>query len=349
LRWNEQARAAFEESPGLVAARQAAYSSAWHATLLVFEGRLAEAVSCGEQAVAAAEAANDPEAMGEACFAMGIALNDLGKQEAESYLQRSLEAFERSGNLVRQAGLLSDLGVYCRTEGRWDEALSFYERARDVAQKVGSAVTASLARMNAAEVLTDRGEWKEAEALLLETLNLWKASLYHSYLAECLWWLGRVSLRLGRFEDALKRLEEAKAGYMRIGAEGDIPPVDACIAECHVAMGNPDGALGLVRGMLSRASEANGVARVVPLLERIQGHALLRQGDLWSARDALDASLEAAKERRDLYETALTMLSLIELDRLEGVEPPLELIDESRSLIASLKVRAVPPVPLPQT
>ena len=41
------------------------------------------------------------------------------------------------------------------------------------------------------------------------------------------------------------------------------------------------------------------------------------------------------------------MLSLIELDRLEGVEPPLEMLNESRSLLASLKVRAVPPVPRP--
>ncbi len=41
------------------------------------------------------------------------------------------------------------------------------------------------------------------------------------------------------------------------------------------------------------------------------------------------------------------MLSLIELDRLEGVEPPLEMVNETRALLASRKVRAVPPVPLP--
>jgi hypothetical protein len=99
--------------------------------------------------------------------------------------------------------------------------------------------------------------------------------------------------------------------------------------------------------MLGRASESNGVARVVPLLERVQAHALLQQGDLWGARDALEASLAAARERRDLFEVTLTLLSLIELDRLEGVEPPLEMVNESRSLLSSLKVRAVPPVPLP--
>ena len=42
------------------------------------------------------------------------------------------------------------------------------------------------------------------------------------------------------------------------------------------------------------------------------------------------------------------MLSLIELDRLEGVEPPLEMVNESRSVLSGHKVRAVPPVPLPE-
>ena len=59
------------------------------------------------------------------------------------------------------------------------------------------------------------------------------------------------------------------------------------------------------------------------------------------------ASLAAARERHNVFEAALTILSLIELDRLEGVEPPLEMLNESRSLLASLKVRAVPPVPRP--
>jgi hypothetical protein len=86
---------------------------------------------------------------------------------------------------------------------------------------------------------------------------------------------------------------------------------------------------------------------VVPLLERLRGHALMQQDDLWSARDALESSLAAARERKNLFEATLTMLSLIELDRLEGIEPPHEMVTESRALLSSLKVRAVPPVPLP--
>jgi hypothetical protein len=36
---------------------------------------------------------------------------------------------------------------------------------------------------------------------------------------------------------------------------------------------------------------------------------------------------------------------MVELDRLEGVEPPQELVDESRAAIAALKIRALPAVP----
>jgi hypothetical protein len=86
---------------------------------------------------------------------------------------------------------------------------------------------------------------------------------------------------------------------------------------------------------------------VLPLLSRVQGHALLQQDDLWSARDALESSLAAARERNNLFEATLTMLSLIELDRLEGVEPAHEMVSETRERLSSLKVRAVPPVPLP--
>jgi class 3 adenylate cyclase/predicted ATPase len=347
LRGAEQARSALQHLEGLEAARQMARSSAWSAIVLQRVGRTPEALEWAARAVTEGEAANDPEALADAYFVMGSTQAMLGKDGALPLMLRSLEAYERAGNSMRQAALLSDLGMVCRLEGRWDEALSYYERARAAALKLGNTVNAALSRMNAAEVLTDRGEWTEAEALLLETLRVWKALQYQSYLGECLLWLGRISLRLGRSDEALKHLEEARAIYKQVGVESEVAPVDARIAECRLAMGNQDAALELVRGMLGSASESNGVAQVVPLLERIQGHALLQQGDLWGARDALEASLAAARERRDSFEAALTMLSLIELDRLEGVEPPIDMLSESRSLLANLKVRAVPPVPHP--
>ena len=347
LRWIKQARAVLSGVEGQEAALQTARAGAWYAEVLQFGGRTKEALRWAERAVVEAEVADDPKVLGRAHLTIGLAYGELGKEGAVPIIQRSLEAFQRGGHLVGQAAALNNLGVVCQLEGLWDEAISYYEQASEVDTKIGSTLGAPLARMNIAEILADRGEWAEAEALLVATLPFWKASRYRYFLALCLSYLGRVSLRTGRLDEALTRLEAAKADFLEVGAEQEVPAVDAFIAECRVALGDADAALALVRGMLTGASPSSGVAKLVPQLKRVQGHALLRKGDMAGARDALEASLAAARERRKFFEAALTMLSLIELDRHEAVEPAPAIVTESRSILDRLKVRAVPPVPLP--
>src|SRR6185369_13633227 len=109
------------------------------------------------------------------------------------------------------------------------------------------------------------------------TLPFWKASRYRYFLALCLSYLGRVLGRQGRLDEALNRLEEAKINFLQIGADHEVPAVDAWIAECGVST-QPDATLDAVRGMLASATSSNAVAKVVPQLERVRGHALLRKG-----------------------------------------------------------------------
>ena len=307
LRRTEQVCDVLKGLSGPEAARQTARSSAWYAMLLQAEGRTTEALEWAEKARAGAEAADDAEALGDAYFVMGWAYGDRARQggspltevAATSVMLRSIEAYQRSGNVVREAQVLGTLGSIYLWEGRWDEALTYFERGRDAALKIGSAVDAAVTRVNIAEILVDRGEWKEAEAMLLETLPVWKASQYHYFLGHCQLHLGRVSLRTNRLRRSARPSRRApERPSSKSGAEKELPAVDARIAECRIAMGKADEGLELVRGMLGNATESNGVASVVPLLERVQGHGLLRQGDLWGARDALEASLAAAKERQ---------------------------------------------------
>jgi tetratricopeptide (TPR) repeat protein len=346
LRWIEQARALAESVDGVEAATLAARASAWQATVLQSAGRTDEALACAERAVGEAEAVDDAEALGEAYFVLGWARGELGQEGAEALMQRSLDAYRRAGNLVRQASLLSDLGVLCQWSCRWDEALSYYERARTAATGIGSSSTAAIARFNASEIHTERGEWTEAERLLLELLPSFKASEYHYMVGACLALLARVALRTGRVDEALARRDEATALYRLAGAESEVPSLEAWVAECRLAKGDADGALELVTALTGQAADA-AVARILPQLQRIEGHARIRQGDLWGARDALEASLAGARERNNRFEATLAMLALIELDRLEGIEPAHEMLTETRATLAELKVRAVPPVPAP--
>ena len=83
--------------------------------VLGMEGRMTDALESAERTVAEAEAADDPEALADAYFVMGVAYGELGKEGGLAFMQRSLEAYQRSGNLARQADTLSSLGDTCAT------------------------------------------------------------------------------------------------------------------------------------------------------------------------------------------------------------------------------------------
>lgn len=347
LRWAGRARNALEKAIGGEVARQEADLHAWYATVLQTQGRTGDAVRWAQRAVEEAEAIDDPDALGAAYFVMGWVYSDLGKEGVEALWQRSLDAYRRSGNRVREAGLLSNLGAALQWEGKWDEAHSYYERGREASLKIGDLVDAELAHLNVAEILSDRGELAEAEKILLESLPRWRALEYRYFLGACLSMLGRVALRASRHTDALVRLDEARQHFEHVGAEQEVLDVDARIAECRALMRESDAALELATATLGRASTSKGVPKVAPLLERVRGHALVQRSDLVGAREAFEASLAAARNRRDLFEITLTLLSTIELYRLQATEPPPEIVAESDSLLSRLKIKAVPPLPPP--
>ena len=348
LKLTERAREQVRERTDAEAARLSAQCGAWYATVLQAQGRTAEAMEWAERTVHEAEAADDQEALGAGYFVLGWAYGASGKEGGEALLQKSLEAYRRSGNRIMQAAILSNLGVVCQWEGRWDDALAYYERGRDESMRLGNIVNAAAARMNVAEIMTDRGELADAERALQETLSALKASEYRYFLAACHWLLGRVSLRAARFDEALARLQQARSDFMHVGAEQELLDVDARIAECKVYIDEVDAALALAEDGLARAEAENGEKKVIPLLQRVRGFALLKQGDPFTAREAFDASVEVARQRKDLFEVTLALLALIELDKLEGIEPPDDMLAESRELLAKLKVRAVPPMPFPK-
>jgi hypothetical protein len=124
-----------------------------------------------------------------------------------------------------------------------------------------------------------------------------------------------------------------------------VQDIDARVAECKLLKGDAEGALALAGEILARADAAEAIERLAPHLHRVRGYAMLVGGDPFGAREAFDASLDVARARNDRYEVALTLNALVELDRLEGVDAPAEMVEESRAILAQLKVRALPPVP----
>jgi len=160
-----------------------------------------------------------------------------------------------------------------------------------------------------------------------------------------MWMLGRLSLRAGRTDEALARLAEAKELLGKAGADHEVLDVDARVAECQLFKNDPESALALADSLLAKDDASGTIARIAPQLNRVRGYAMLMQADPFGAREAFDQGLAVARERNDQFEVVLNLSALIELDKLEGVEPAQEVVDEQRAAIAKLKIRALPALP----
>jgi tetratricopeptide (TPR) repeat protein len=343
LRWLSKGRKQLDGWADRRAREELAKLDARYAAVLQAEGRNRDAIMAAERAIDAAEAVGSKAAQADARNILGVAYTLLGRAGAEEQWQAALQLYERLDDEGGQGNILINLGAGAFFEGRWTEALGFYERAREAYERIGDPSSVGTARENIAEILADQGRFDEAEALLRETTRVWRAAEDHYSLGFCLAQLGKVAGRQGRTDDALALFAQAREELLFVGAQGDVLDVDAREAECLLLAGRPAEALALADATL--AQEEPGGA-LVPVLERVRGYALVSTGDLEGADAALAASLEASRGRGADHETAFTLQAVARLAVLRGAQPDPQAVGGSGEILSALGIIAVPAFPL---
>src|SRR5262249_1723564 len=145
----------------------------------------------------------------------------------------------------------NNLGAFAYMQGRWDEAVDLFERARDAYTRAGSAVDAARTKANIAQILSDRGELEEAELLLNDALAIALAAGYHYDIALIRGYLGRNCTRAGRFEEGLALLDASRDEYEAAGLTLDVVRIDGYRAEALLLSGAPGAADELAEHALS--------------------------------------------------------------------------------------------------
>ncbi len=325
---------------GVEAGRQRALLLAWYGQFCEQRGSHRRAIGWCEKAIDAAQDANDHAALAHALKVMGWAQMELGDLESTSSLHRSLALYEELDDLPGQASVLNMLGGFAYWRGEWDEALTRYERARDLAVRTGDTVLGAFCATNIGEIALDRGELDLATSLFRDAARVWRVASDRPGAAFAVLLLGRALSGAGRYPEALALLRESHDESIAVGAEVDALEVTARIAECLLASGNVDEALQLVDATLGRAQALGGVAAQMPLLHRVRGLALLSQGKSDDAREALNVSLGAGHSRHAAYEVACSTLALSAATGDEGER--LRLRAESEEILERLGVHSVP-------
>jgi tetratricopeptide (TPR) repeat protein len=345
LGWATKARRVLEGLDGSEGAAEMAQLTTWYAMLLQAEGRSRAAIEWAERAIEQAEAIGDRKALGLAYSVLDWSKATLGESTGGRYWRRALEIAEETGDLERQAHVLNSLGYSAFYEGLWDDAMDFYERARSAFETIGDLVTSQAVAGNVAEILAERGRYAEAEAILRDSLGVWRAAEYRYFLAGCLSDLGRVAARTHRFDEALAMLDEAFTLFVDVGAEEEVVDVVARTAECRTLMNEGAAALQLVEEAEAKMRGTDAAALSGASLERIRGYALLQTGRPAEARAAFDRSLEAAREQGLSHEVAFTLHALIRLSAEEGSRATEDAQRERDEILERLGIPEVLPIP----
>jgi class 3 adenylate cyclase/tetratricopeptide (TPR) repeat protein len=310
------------------------------------QGRPRHAVPVLEEAAALAARVGGMSTLAHAYFLLDWALTDLDDPAAARYRLLALPMYEALGDFLGQANVLNNFGVNAYFEGRWAEALDYYERFRVACERAGDMVQQATAVNNIGEIRCDQGHLDEAADDFHQASSLWRAFKFPIGIALAESNLGRVATRTGRFDEAEVRYAEARERFGAISAERYVLETDAREAERRVAAFDADGATALVDSACAQLARLGGGTVLLAMLERIAGVASAQRGDLEGARAHFVDSLDRARAVNADFEAALTLDALAVVAHHMGDDAAsVAAADEAGAIFERLGVVAVPVVP----
>jgi len=344
LRWTSHGRRLLERLDEVEANKKRARLSAWYAHIRRRQGRRAEAIRWARLAIEEAEASGEQEALASAYRTLDLSNVELGRYEDVTHYPLALAIYEELGDLMESGTINNDLGAFAYYQGRWDDALAFYEKARDQWERAGDLPWAATISANVAEILSDRGQLEEADQMGREALRILRGAGLKSAIAFGLNIVGRVACRSGRYAEALELLEQGRTVNHEIGDQPEELESDVRIAECLAMQGRSAQALELATEALVRSETLGGPA--TPQLQRVRGCALAQLGRFSEARVALQESVAGARDREAEYEEALALHGLARIAAMEERPDASELEARYRAIFEGLGVVAAPVIPI---
>lgn len=279
------------------------------------QGRGRDAVRLLREAVQWATEANADDVLAITLLHLDIAELTAGMPGDGIHARRALSIQKTLGdNPWLEARALNQLGIRAYFAGRWSEAIKHYAASRDACNRAGDSWTAAVESANIAEVLADQGYLAEAESVLEDALETYRAAGTATFIADGTRILGRLAARRGDPELSRQLLAAARGIYESDGEMLQVILTDAVIAESLLRAGEPEAAAELARRVLTNASNLPGRHLVLPLAQRVLGASLRSMGmDATQAREALEESIALAREYDLRYELALSLQAVSDL------------------------------------
>jgi len=321
--------------------RMLARLDAYEATIHAANGDPVKALQSATSAVGLARSVGEEEALARAYGVRDWANFMMGLNEPR-HGEEAIEILQRLGFLERSVIAMNNLGVYAHLEGKWDEAVAWYRKAVEAAERSGNVVEAAWTRANIAEVLVGQRKYEEAIPLLDEAERVFRASNALQIMPFVRLQRARAAVGSGDVDGAVDDLEALFAAQLEDGDTSEDPEIVVHLADVLVSCERPADALDrLDRFQLAAPDDADQVSTGIA---RVRGLASAALGQNTTASEAFDRGLKLAGEDGDLYEEALLREARVEARGRAGEDPDTADIDRFSELFRLLGIVSVQPV-----
>lgn len=172
---------ALGSAAGLAEKRARAQLEAFESSVYAANGDPVKAARAAKEAIDLSVQTGEEEAMARAFSVLDWA-NFMMGAEAERKGPQAIEIYQRLGFLERSVGVMNNLGAFAFLEGDWDAAVDWYQQSLDAAERSGNVLEVALTKTNIAEVRIGQRKFDEAEPLLKEARRTYEASNADHYM-----------------------------------------------------------------------------------------------------------------------------------------------------------------------
>ena len=286
------------------------------ATGLLFLGQLREGKPALKEAIRLGQICGDLNILQVALANLAEVEHLEGEfQESLDHHSEALAIVEQMGDPNRLSFAQSAVGIGLMMVGRWAEARTHLEAARDLAERENLSWYSSYPFIHLGRLELYSGRPRSAEQLLSRALELARsgADLQAERFAQL--GLAESDLQAGRFQTAIDRLRPMTEGEHE--NETDITSVLPSLALAFMGVGDSGQALATAELGVSRATSEGASAEAKEAL-LVLGRVLTQTGDLSRAHEVLEEALEMAGAMGDLFAQARAEEVLAELLKLQG-------------------------------
>jgi tetratricopeptide (TPR) repeat protein len=337
LREATRAKRLLDDRSSAEAETLAARAQAFYSLIRMRQGRPVEALTTAREAVEQAQEANSNAALARAYGVMAWAHLMMDRPGAEQLWLEALDLYAKVGDLGGQGYMNNNLGGLAYFEGRWDQALEYYERSRDFAERVGNAVDVGVAEGNIGEVLVKQNKFDEAEPQLRRAVRVAQASGDVFTVVFANLQLARILIERHQLSEAEELLNQSRGEALSLDMKGPAYEAAIYLADVKARSGEPEEALQLLDSAEQQAGEEASI--FAPTADRVRALALAAIGRRSEAVDVAAAALDAAQARSLDYEVAMLLLCKAELLESEDAEAAAALRAEGNAIVDRLEIR----------